>query len=203
LLGLSWHRKKNFMSPPREPLSLRLRNGTAEQHRHVEAGVSVMSPEFSLSHYKSLLFRSYEFFRAYELALKDWAHLKIPHFAERMRRSELLKHDLEHLGLALPLTMASFPVPRSEAEVLGVMYVMEGSTLGGQVICRHLRESLQLPDSALNFYRGYGPETGKYWQEFKHHLDRFNDQPESFSVACVTSAQKTFELFGAHLSTSV
>lgn len=191
------------MEPPSEPLSLKLRNGTAEQHKNVEAGVSVMSPNFTLAHYQEVLSRSYEFFRAYEVSLQDWAHLKIPHLTDRMNRSQLIKRDLEQLGVRLPSQIPTLKAPQSEAEVLGAMYVMEGSTLGGQVICRHLRESLQLPETALNFYRGYGPDTGKYWHEFKHHLDGFSDQTEDFTRACVRSAQQMFESFGAHLNTSL
>lgn len=160
-----------------------------------------MSPEFTLSHYKVLLARSYEFFRGYEQALQEWTHLDIPHLPERLARSTLIRRDLEELAVEVSRRLVAIRAPASEAEVLGAMYVMEGSSLGGQVICRHLSESLQLPAAALNYYNGYGAQTGKYWQEFKQHLDRAGGDSAAFTQTCVKRAQETFVAFGAHVHT--
>ncbi len=52
------------------------------------------------------------------------------------------------------------------------MYVLEGSTLGGQVICQILMRNLAVPElpKALSFFNGYGADTQSYWDTFVHYL---------------------------------
>ena len=54
----------------------------------------------------------------------------------------------------------------SQAYALGYAYVIEGSTLGGRVILKHIHQALQLEQDGTRFFAGYGAETGKYWKEF-------------------------------------
>ena len=88
--------------------------------------------------------------------------------------STLLQQDLQAMGAkageeTLPQSnMESSAVigdPRSI--FLGRMYVMEGSTLGGQYIARHVEETLGLSSGEGNsYFRGYGEATGERWREF-------------------------------------
>ena len=48
---------------------------------------------------------------------------------------------------------------------IGYFYVIECSTLGGQLLARHFRERLGAGDAALAFLLGYRHDTGLMWKE--------------------------------------
>ncbi|TRZ98546.1 MAG: hypothetical protein D4R84_03495 [Rhodocyclaceae bacterium] len=55
-----------------------------------------------------------------------------------------------------------------QADLVGALYVIEGATLGGQVISRHIQAG-QLGVSAEHggrFFHGYGEQTASRWNEF-------------------------------------
>ena len=51
------------------------------------------------------------------------------------------------------------------------MYVVEGSTLGGQVISRVLQEVDWVPAGGIHYFIAYGARTGAMWREFLSHLE--------------------------------
>jgi heme oxygenase len=61
--------------------------------------------------------------------------------------------------------LPAFPDPLDEAEALGMLYVLEGSTLGGRSILRALAER-GIADPDLAFLDPYGAETGARWRTF-------------------------------------
>lgn len=77
-------------------------------------------------------------------------------------------------------------------QVLGCLYVIEGATLGGQVITRHLLATHGItPETGGAFFAGYGAETGPHWQAFGAMItaaERFGAADE-----IVASANRTFE----------
>ena len=82
--------------------------------------------------------------------------------------ADLLAFGVEPSGLPLCLER---PRPRTRAEAFGVLYVVEGATLGGQVLSRHLEETLGLGSAnGARFFHGYGSRTGAMWQAFRKAL---------------------------------
>ncbi|RYF86362.1 MAG: heme oxygenase, partial [Chitinophagaceae bacterium] len=81
----------------------------------------------------------------------------LPDLAER-RSADLILDDLRAMNLPLEIEEDSdAPVIESRADTLGALYVMEGSSLGGKVICKMIAGNLNYPDhSALSFFYGYG-----------------------------------------------
>jgi heme oxygenase len=78
-------------------------------------------------------------------------------------------------------------------QVLGCLYVIEGATLGGQIITRHLLANLGLTAQAgVAFFAGYGAETGPRWQAFGAML-RGGAQRWGGEEEIVASANTTFE----------
>ena len=52
------------------------------------------------------------------------------------------------------------PTPNSDSLAFGCLYVMEGATLGGQVIGRHVRQTLGVtPETGGRFHAAYGDRT--------------------------------------------
>jgi heme oxygenase len=71
--------------------------------------------------------------------------------------------------------------------------VLEGATLGGQIITRHLQTHLGLtPESGTAFFHGYGPETGPRWKSFVSGL-RTEAQKVNADDGIIENANLTFE----------
>lgn len=89
------------------------------------------------------------------------------------RKLALLEMDLRALGIAPNEDHPPTPaVPDAEA-ALGALYVLEGATLGGRVIHRHVAGPLGLtPERGGAYYHGYGAETGARWKELGAAIDR-------------------------------
>jgi heme oxygenase len=63
-----------------------------------------------------------------------------------------------------------YPAPSTIAELVGVLYTVEGSTMGGQSIARCLREGGfdRLP---MRFFSGHGGHANARWHEFLAFAD--------------------------------
>lgn len=60
------------------------------------------------------------------------------------------------------------PIANGLAEAFGIAYVAEGATLGGRVLYKRLKASLEpLP---LRWLQGYGEHTGERWSAFQRLL---------------------------------
>lgn len=84
-------------------------------------------------------------------------------------RTPLLERDLAWLGLHPPPPLAPPLLPEltTTGEALGSLYVLEGSTLGGHVIARRLRQSLGLtPARGAAFFGARGSSLGPMWTAF-------------------------------------
>jgi heme oxygenase len=75
---------------------------------------------------------------------------------------------------------------------LGSLYVMEGSTLGGQVISRILDRSPDLI-GRVRYFDPYGPRTGAMWRAFRAGL-RGRVAAGADRRSIVAAAVQTFEL---------
>jgi heme oxygenase len=77
--------------------------------------------------------------------------------------------------------------------LLGVLYVLEGSTNGARFIARRLREVYQLPaDGGAAFVDPYGSAQPKLWRAFKDAMEQL-DLSEADAHSITVAAQETFE----------
>jgi heme oxygenase len=75
------------------------------------------------------------------------------------------------------------------------MYVLEGSTLGGQVLKRAMAERLGVgADSGAAFFDVYGPLTGTHWRSFLARLAEASLPPAALTCS-VHAAVATFMRF--------
>ncbi|MGE8110438.1 biliverdin-producing heme oxygenase [Pseudomonas sp. NPDC086566] len=177
------------------PLLLALREGTRDCHKTLEARLPFFSPCFDITDYRRLLQAYYGFHAPLEQHLSEYQ-------GPERHKAATLTRDLLALGLseadigALPLCQA-LPTIHDEASALGVMYVLEGSTLGGQVLKRAMAERLGIGhDSGAAFLDVYGERTGSYWRSFLERLDR---APAAEQAITVQAAIDTFTRFEAWL----
>lgn len=114
-----------------------------------------------------------------------------------------LEADLAYFGrdlAAIPRASGDqLPSTTSRPAILGAAYVLEGSTLGGQMISQHAERTLGLSEGrGYRFHRSYGPQVGTQWQAFRAELMRASSPETDASI--VRAARDTFDLIHAWLS---
>jgi heme oxygenase len=115
----------------------------------------------------------------------------------KRRKTSLLSNDLISLGASLPsiATDEELPTINNLLQAFGALYVMEGSTLGGQYIANMIREQLQWKElKAVSFFEGYGSETVGMWESFKTVLDEHATTKEDLQTI-LKSSDETFVKF--------
>lgn len=177
----------------------RLRERTEPLHRRLEAESQLLSPGADERTYARYLTKLWGFHAPVERDLakiKKLARVGLP--LDERRKCPALAADLQALGhsragvLSLPRCAFS-PRLVDVPSALGCMYVLEGATLGGQVVFHEL--SRTLPDTmqtASRYLRIYGSETGARWRQFTAGLGRFSGTPREearvLDTACDTFA---------------
>lgn len=149
----------------------RLRAATARDHERVEAALDLVHPELDRPRLAAAMTRLHAFWRAAEAGLDDWA-ARSPVDAARVdwahrRRTHLYAEDLRALG-GRPLTSGpALPAVLDTDHALGRMYVLEGSTLGGTFIDRHLAHLPALSGVRLRAFSPYGERTAAMWHSYR------------------------------------
>ena len=175
------------------PLTLRqrLRSETRPWHDAVERSLDLTAGGPTLERYRFVLRVFYGFYRPIEAASAQFAPQRSFDGQDR-RKAARAAADLADLGDAGPLPLCDdLPPLNTLARQVGCLYVVEGSTLGGQHIYRHVAGPLGLtPTRGGRFFHGYGEETGPRWNAFLQHLAGFeNDADEVVTSACDTFAR--------------
>lgn len=184
----------------RETLHARLREATADAHAALERDLDWQDKVATLPGYRALLARLRGFHAAYEPAIA--AGLSDADFLAPRRRLAALDTDLAALGLdeaardALPAPDA--PVLDGQGAAFGALYVLEGSTLGGLVIGRHVG-GLHGQAAPLAYYAGRGREAGPLWRRFRERLDSL---PPAQEAPAFAAGIATFDAMREWLTTA-
>ncbi len=177
-----------------------LRSVTRAAHLRLEAEVDFDGRLTSLEAYRSLLEGFFRFLKPVEAALEalDLRELGIDYWLRR--KLGWVEADLKDLGHSaaslngLPEFSAA-PKLRDPVEALGALYVLEGSSLGRQVMLGKLAPRLNVgPDWAGRFFNGYGKDTGAMWGSFVAVLNEAGSAPHSAQLI-EAAALATFNAF--------
>lgn len=179
----------------------RLKESTGPVHTGLEAQLPVLDHGLTLTQYRRLLRVFFGFYMPLESSL-DAGRLPAPLRAELAcrRKSGWLLDDLLALGESsqaigsLPLCRAIPPIT-SKADVFGAWYVVEGATLGGQIVLKSLRRSLGAgADHYTRFFRSYGSDVPQMWATFLRMLEAaaYDEVQEQLIME---SARRTFTSF--------
>jgi len=178
----------------RNPLAV-LRERTRTEHDAIERSLDLTSLTLTRDAYQRTLERFYGFYQPLERDLCEVFGLAQgeAHLAHR-EKTPWLAGDLLILRSEpqeLPLC-GDLPALDGMSSALGCMYVLEGASLGGQVISRHLRAHLGItPESGGRFFHAYGEETGAMWKAFGAVVRALVTTPEDQDRA-VEAAATTF-----------
>lgn len=150
----------------------------------------------SIEGYTLLLKLFYSYFGGIEDDIKnfDWSD-ELPDYPDR-RKTDTLERDIHFLNGSLPkkAKYPAIPAIEDQIQAFGALYVIEGSTLGGQIISGMFTKKLNLSENGLSFFRGYGDSTRQFWGNFKAALDRHSDNANAVNKI-IASANETFTKF--------
>ena len=174
----------------------RLRAETRAEHTAIESALGLMRDDLTLADYQRLLEQYHAFYAPVEATLACvLPSAKLGLDFEERRKLHWLRADLDALGGRPADTLIdcnALPMLRTPAQAVGCLYVLEGATLGGQVIGRHVRRTLGLtPVSGARFFHGNGARTAQMWLAFRAALQGFAANPAT-ADAVVESATATF-----------
>lgn len=177
----------------------RLRQETAESHQKLEDNQlsrAILLPSVSIADYQTYLATLFGVTIACEEQVFPAIAHEITDLQQRYK-SQLIIDDLLATGFseekidALSVYRFEFA---STAEALGIMYVLEGSTLGGRILYKHIHETLGFtPENGASYFWGYGAQTGNLWKTFISSLTQYVDT-QGTSEEVIDSAKKTFTI---------
>lgn len=188
-------------------IAQRLRTETRAEHERVEAIVDLLRPDLTLERYRQWLAAFAGFVAPMEERLEPTLRGLVPDW-DRRRKAERLERDLVATshpsgGSGSP-RCGALPALDNPSLALGATYVLEGSTLGGQVIAEHVERVLGLgPDTGCSYFRGYGAETAAMWRSFREVLAAHGGEGRPAEDAMVAGACETFRLLGDWLARTV
>lgn len=187
-----------------------LREATRAEHERTEGAMPLLGPDLTRERYVHVLRCLYPIVRGWE----QWAAKNAPEPLQdavtARRRTGLLEQDLRffneqpEVAHAFAFNVGSIPglaitqAPGDlgdhfKAAFLGAMYVIEGSTLGGQYISKQVEASLGLvPGEGDAYFRGYRQNTGPMWKQVQAELAAL---PDDLNETVVGAAKAMFNLF--------
>jgi len=195
----------NPLPPPssRTSLTATLRQATAETHAAVEQlpiMLRLTSPSVTRDDYRrylqtlAILYASVEtpFYNGLDDAVRERLGI-------RPKLPALLR-DLEAQGDPAPTAIVepdprtpNVVEPRSASALVGGLYVLEGATLGGRTIARHLRRVLGDGLGAASFLDFHGEQTSAAWKRFSGALDELCADGTLLPEAVIAGALVAFQ----------
>lgn len=176
----------------------KLRAETHEEHKKTEDSplmAQLMSGNFSLLIYQELLTRLLLLYTPLEAKIKDIiTHQAIDYHYEQ--KCSFLQRDLVHTQSDLS-NINIKPIPLNflcdKASFLGVLYVIEGSTLGGALIRKSMAKHINV-DLMATFFYPYRSLTRMRWDKTCAFIERYAEEQQlNFDVISDASIH-TFQL---------
>ena len=189
---------------PRPPLSsenalAELRLTTRAEHDRIDHVLRLSEP-MPLERYAAILSGFDAFLRVWEPRVHAALPERLQGWFRARRRGGFASADVEWLrsvaGIepwAVNANQAA-TVPLGDlAEVLGSLYVIEGSALGGRVIAPQLKRTLGLAQGrGASYFHGFGGETGVMWSNFRVLASLELGDSSRDTVRACQSAKRTF-----------
>ena len=194
----------NSIKPEAEMrLSVRLRNETRTEHTLVESASGLPNAIDSMEAYKSCLLNFYGIFcplERYLATFSEWEDVNLSMLSRS--RTPALRRDLQALNvdprLWIEAPAHSLPSLPHFCCALGALYVLEGSTLGGQIIMSAIHQNFpttaKIPEG---FFAGRAEQTGPLWYQFRTVIDAYGQQFPEEQECVIEGAQGTFNAISA------
>jgi heme oxygenase (biliverdin-IX-beta and delta-forming) len=183
----------------------RLKQATRSAHDRIERAFPVFDQSLTLARYAQVVRALYGFYAPLEQLCENVVGPSTPLDLRKRMKLAFLATDLTALGhtsidiQALPICRA-LPLLTDASQAMGVLYVLEGATLGGQIIAQRVRHILGIDAfSGAAFFAGYGDQTRAMWMRLAAHVDAM---PGLDVATAIVAAGQTFETLGGWLTAS-
>lgn len=182
-----------------------LRAATADSHKQLELNnlsLALLSDNVTEGIYCNYLIKLYSFVKGFEEIIfpllphhfLNLSHRKKAHFIyEDLNIYNITNENCKILKEIL--FKETYPDIFTSA---GGLYVLEGSTLGGQIIVKHLQKKLAPGFTKSAYFSAYQHKTGSMWKEF---LQQLTSLPKSDieEQQIIEGATKTFQIINSLL----
>ncbi len=184
------------------PLLQRLKQETAELHEQLEQQLQLLRPSMSVLEYRVLLEQFYGFYLPWEQRAAPLLNQAFPGFFNQRRKAPLLQSDLQFLGSNLAAIPQNSHLPNIQSlpSLMGSLYVLEGATLGGQILARHFERQFNFSGGqGCAFFASYGHDVGRNWLNFCEILTCYSSPDRDNAI--LSSTIETFDCLGRWLLT--
>lgn len=177
-------------------LSDYLKKKTEIYHKEIEEKLEsnkLFNSTFTDKNYYKMLQVNHVFLKSYEDSIKQFLTEKdLKNLAlTKLNKLQLIEKDIQELGIEPQMANKQFEL-ESRAEAIGVLYVIEGSMLGGNVIAKTLKKYPFLENKSFNYFGHYGENLGQAWKNFINYINQeFTTEEEKQQV--FQGAKKAYE----------
>ncbi|SHI34146.1 heme oxygenase [Mesonia phycicola] len=172
----------------------KLREATQQLHKDIEGGNTaglIIDHSITLEQYKKLLLQN---FVAYKIT-EEKITKQIPTYSQD--KTERLSQDLLNLKVDTSIVKDfenNFNV-NTPAEAWGAWYVVEGSSLGGMIISKNIKECKALAMMDEHYFFSGKRQNVKGWKQYCKDL-KSKDFSEKEEIEAINKAKETFQFFG-------
>lgn len=155
-----------------------LKSLTANLHTWLEDSKQMQnlkSEKLSKEEYINLLSKLYCFIKILEQNIKkykeDFKNSGLEDIEQRILKTTWLKKDLDFYQIPLKQKEIEFKTLNNFSSIVGALYVLEGSTMGGMQISKILNKHFKENISA-QYYESYKEQTMPKWLSFTAWLEK-------------------------------
>jgi len=162
----------------------------------------ILTNKINLENFKNVLKVFYGFYKPLEekiynlqeledLGLKIEKRKKIPLLLKDMENFNILEYEINKIELCY-----DFPNFDTIENILGSLYVIEGATLGGQIVANKLQEIF---NKEIYFFNSYRENIKEMWKEFCNVLNEFGNKNPDKEEIIIESSENTYFKFNEWL----
>lgn len=157
-----------------------IKTQTADSHKKLESlpvSASILSPDMKIDDYIHYLSLMYDVHKNTEEVIYPLLSGLIDDLEQR-KKTNLIEEDFNYLNYTKTASTKVFNI--SDITIpfaIGMLYVIEGSTLGGRFILKNIVTIPGLDnDKGVSYFKGYGDKTGSYWKTFLNFMAAYEQQ---------------------------
>jgi heme oxygenase len=176
-----------------------LKEETRDLHQQTEAlfyGNEIFSGQLSSQQYHQMILKNLYIYEQLESAIAKQFPLYFPdtEYQPCFSKHKLLEKDAQVLNLSREKYKVSPPTFTSPESLLGGIYVIEGSMLGGKIIGRKLREIFSNSTISNFYFYNHEIDNVDRWRHFCHFITRHVNTHISIRNATI-GANAAFKFF--------
>ena len=177
-----------------------LRLTTRAEHDRIARILRLTEP-MTLARYGAIVCGFDAFLRAWEPRVQAALPERLQSWFRARRRGGFASADVEWLRSVAGVEPVGMPAPSAAtlplgdlAELLGSVYVIEDSALGGRVIAPQLKTTLGVAQGrGASYFHGFGGETGVMWNNFRVLASLEIGESSRDTVRACKSARRTYD----------